>query len=425
MINKLLEQARKNDIELEVVNNINEEVNISYFNNDIEKYQKSKISDYKLKTIYNNKTIKIETENIDNCENIINMIKVQSNIIDNNLKDDLAETKKISSNCEFEKPNFENIKNDLKNLCEFKNKYSSLVSITSDFAYNENTIKLYNTRKTVLEDNNNMMLLCYEIVMDFNGKNKTNYDYYYTKNYNTKENEKFVENLIIETIEKENSVSISTNKFNILLDSNCVSKILLHFESIYSAEAINKKTSILSNKYNEKVFSDKITIIEDPKNNDFIGKRLFDDEGTETKYKEIIKNGVFINKLYDKKSALLENKSSSGNSFGVRNMYIVPGQSTKEELLTKLNNGIYINDITGLHAGINSITGDISLQSEGYLVENGQKIKSLNMIILSSNIFELFNNVLDIGNDLTIKNIKGGAPSLLIHDVVIAGKVQR
>ena len=421
MINKLLEQAKLNNIQLEIINNIDKETSVRTFNNNIERYQKSDISSYKIKAIYNNKTVKIDTENINDINKIIEIIKEQSSLIENDNSDSLASNKEIICNDKFNEPIFDDIKYDMINLYNKKAKYSNLVSITSEFSYSENYIKLYNTLGTKLEDSNNFICLYFEVVMNFNGITKTNYNYYYTKKYNKKEMEKFVENLIVEAIEKEKAVSIKSNKFNILLDSECVSKLLLHFSDIYSAEKINKNISILSDKYNQKVFSDKITIIEDPTNSKYVGKRLFDDEGTETRYKEIVKNGVFITKLYDNKSSLKDNTFSSGNSFGVKNMYIVPGKFTKDELLKTLNNGIYITSIEGLHAGINNITGDISLTSEGYLIKNGKKFQTLNMIILSSNIFELFNNILEVGNDLVMKNSSGGSPSLLIKDIVIAG----
>ena len=69
-------------------------------------------------------------------------------------------------------------------------------------------------------------------------------------------------------------------------------------------------------------------------------------------------------------------------------------------MVSKLNNGVIIDDVEGLHAGINHITGDISLQAKGKMVKDGKIVKSLNMIILSTNINELLNNVIEVGSDL-------------------------
>ena len=51
-------------------------------------------------------------------------------------------------------------------------------------------------------------------------------------------------------------------------------------------------------------------------------------------------------------------------------------------------------------------TGIISVQADGLKVENGVITKGLNMIILSTNIFEVFSNVLEVGNDLSKDNFK-------------------
>ena len=60
-------------------------------------------------------------------------------------------------------------------------------------------------------------------------------------------------------------------------------------------------------------------------------------------------------------------------------MYLMPGFLSFDELVKKLNNGVIITDLKGLHSGVNTVTGDMSLEAKGYLVENG--------IITISNIF--------------------------------------
>ena len=76
----------------------------------------------------------------------------------------------------------------------------------------------------------------------------------------------------------------------------------------------------------------------------------------------------------------------------------------------------------GFHAGVDKKTGVISVQAEGILVENGKLTKGLNMIILSTNIFEVFKNVCEVGNDLTKEYLSVTAPSLLLENITIAGK---
>ena len=112
----------------------------------------------------------------------------------------------------------------------------------------------------------------------------------------------------------------------------------------------------------------------------------------------------------------------AGNSFGIRNMYLVPGEISESDLLKKLNNGFYINNLMGLHSGINHVTGDISLQCEGFVIENGKMTRGLNQVILATNIFELLNNVKEIASDLEFFSSYGGAASILVENITIAGK---
>lgn len=422
MINQLLNEAKKNNIELEVFKEKEQNTTIEVYEDKIDSFDSFDITTYKITAIYNNKTICIETENIDDVESIIHLIKEQSLIIDNDEKNSLAVNsdiiKKVSNTIELD---HQQIIQDMISFNELKKKYHNITSIMTYISIENNDIGIYNTLNTKLEDSNSYILYMTEVVMQFNGNNKTNYKYFYTKEYNKEKFYRMLEQVIQETIDKENAISLQTKKYNIVLDNRCVADLLTHFSFIFNAEDISKNKSILTNKLNEKVFSSKLTIVEDPQNENYIGKRLFDDEGTKTYYKEIVKDGVFITKLYNNKMAIKENTKSTGNSFNTRNMYIVPGSIDKEKLLKELNSGIYITNIEGLHAGINDTTGDISLQAEGYIIKDGKKEECLNMIILSTNIFELFNNIIDIGNDLEFFSVKGGAPSLLIENITVAG----
>ena len=183
------------------------------------------------------------------------------------------------------------------------------------------------------------------------------------------------------------------------------------------------KLSFLTDKLNQKVFSDKISIVEEPLNAEFVSTRAFDDEGTLTYNKEYVLNGVF-KKTYNSLEYALKNKEKpTGNSYGVRNFHLVAGNKSYTQLINTMENGIIINRIEGMHSGINMRSGDISLQATGLLVEQGKVTKTLNMIILQSNILEILNNVLEVGNDLEEFNSTISSPSLLLHDITICGSL--
>ena len=102
------------------------------------------------------------------------------------------------------------------------------------------------------------------------------------------------------------------------------------------------------------------------------------------------------------------------------NLYLEKGDHSFQDLLNKLQNGILITGFSGLHSGLNSISGDFSLATEGFLIENGIISKPLNQVTSAGNFFELLKNIEYIGSDLKF-NLSGvGSPSVLINNISIS-----
>ena len=191
-----------------------------------------------------------------------------------------------------------------------------------------------------------------------------------------------------------------------------------------AGDAIRNKVSCLGDKLDKKVFSDKLTIVQEPTNKKYPGYRLFDDEGTKTSDITIIDKGKVKTYLYNIKEAKIKGIKSTGNGYGgiaTRNMYARPGNVNIEELLKELDNGIYITDFMGsMSSAINIVNGQISLQVFGFIVKDGKIIKGFEPAIMTTTIFELLSNIETIGNDLVFTNTNCASPSILIKDISIA-----
>ena len=101
-------------------------------------------------------------------------------------------------------------------------------------------------------------------------------------------------------------------------------------------------------------------------------------------------------------------------------MYIKPGNKSLDELIKSIDKGILVDFVGGLHAGINPINGNISIQSEGYYIENGQKKYATKLFILVTNIMELLNNVIDISNNIEFYYQDTASPDLLLDSIKIS-----
>ena len=391
-MNKLFDLARENNIELEITEKEEINTNISILNDSIEKYESSDVTNYDVKAIIDGKVVRYNTENLDN---VLDILKKNAKVIDTDIKYDFIND--TSNNNKFElkhtKVSYKEILEDMLKLNTLKEKYKELVSINICFDHTKTNIKFSNTNGVNKEDANEIFSYYGEFVLNINGENETSFVSISKTKLDEIDLHKVVEKYIKEAYDNFKAESVKTSKYNIIINPESMGKILRTFSNMFSKELIDKNLSLLTGKVNTQVFNEKINIVEDPTNEHLVGKRLFDNEGVTTYYKDIVVNGKFITPLYNIKSAKKDNKKSTGNSFGVRNMYIKPGNISEENLLLMLNNGIYIKDLEGLHAGVDTISGNISLQATGYLVEDGIKTKALKMIILSTDLLELLNNV--------------------------------
>ena len=107
-------------------------------------------------------------------------------------------------------------------------------------------------------------------------------------------------------------------------------------------------------------------------------------------------------------------------------MYLEGGDMTEEELLNKVGNGVYITSLSGLHAGANAITGDFSLQSAGFMLENGKKTTAVKSFTVAGNFYELLKNVTAVANNAHLPTAMGstafGAPTTWVDGLSVAGK---
>ena len=178
----------------------------------------------------------------------------------------------------------------------------------------------------------------------------------------------------------------------------------------------------------QKIASKKVTIEDRPLQKNAFA-RWFDDEGVATYNKPIIKNGILQTYLYNLTTAAKDGVQTTGNGFGGNKkgvepafLYVKPGKKSLDELFAEVGNGVYITDVSGIHAGLNAQSGNFSLQSTGFMIENGKKGKPLDLITVSGNLLEIFQDVLEVGNDTYVSPSGVSAQSLLIKKIAVSGK---
>ena len=227
-----------------------------------------------------------------------------------------------------------------------------------------------------------------------------------------------------------------TGQYPVVFDPDAMSSLLSTFSGIFSSEAAQKGLSQLGGKEGEQIASEIVTLVDDPFHKENPMPINFDAEGSPTYKKNIIENGRLCTLLYNLKTAAVAGKATTGNAsksgydaaVGVRpfTMFIAPGKVSEAELLSEIDHGVYIHSLGGLHAGANPISGDFSLQSAGFMIENGVRTRAVKSFTVAGNFYQLLKDITAIADNCTLPMAMGmtafGAPSVRVDGLSIAGK---
>ena len=264
----------------------------------------------------------------------------------------------------------------------------------------------------------------------------------YESEYNLKElkGDVDLDELARETVDlalkKAHAVGVESGKYNVVLDPKQMRTILSVYSSAFSAKMAQMGMSLLAGKEGEKIASDIVTITDDPMREGVSIQTNFDAEGVAAFRKAVVEGGVLKTLLHNRETAANQGVESTGNAS--KGGYASPvaispyafcleaGDKTEEELLNLAGNGIYITELKGLHAGANPITGDFSLESAGFKIENGKLTDAVKSFTIAGNFFELIKNISALSDKVEVAVTGGfttfGAPAVLIPDMSVAGK---
>jgi PmbA protein len=226
------------------------------------------------------------------------------------------------------------------------------------------------------------------------------------------------------------AVQPKSKNYPVVLFNEVVTDLIDFLSHHLSAKTLEEGTSLLAEKLNQKIFSDKISITDDPFQTNMGGARPFDSEGAVSQKTTLIEKGVL--KSYLTNSHLAEklnlkhtaHAARNGGEMGVApsNTIVMAGNSSVEELLNSANEVIYITAVDALHSGFKPTTLDFSLPAYGFLYRHGERVQPLHQMVLSGNLLSILNNVEGLSRRY---NQDGGsvlAPDMFIPEMSIAGQ---
>ena len=281
-------------------------------------------------------------------------------------------------------------------------------------------------------DTDGISLVASGRAIDADGSVKSGGHYWIGKDIDDFDQEKFLKKFKENLIGKMGAKSVKAGSYKTILRNEAFQQFFMVFFGNFLATTMQRGLSLLADKEGTKIASDALTVKECPMLEKALTKIPFDDEGVLTTEKAIIDKGTFATALYDLKSAYKAGRQSTGNGFRAgsavsempTNLVVEEGDKDLAGLMEEVGEGIMLTDLSGLHAGVNAISGDFSLLCEGYLIEGGKKGRPVEQITVAGNFYDVIKSIKSVGNDII--NLPSGeaeffTPSVYVGELAISG----
>lgn len=222
-------------------------------------------------------------------------------------------------------------------------------------------------------------------------------------------------------VNSTNPKKIESDAYEIIFEPFAFGELLAFvFSSNFNLKTYSEKRSCFSGKFEKVISNENFSLIDDPHSPDGIGSKSFDDEGTPTTPKFLIKSGVLTSLFSDSFEAFKNGTASSGNAARPgspmgrstqsipismpHNLKVPNGDHGKDEIIQETKKGLLIGRLWYTYP-VNPEQGDFSCTARSgiRIIENGEIINPGKSVRIVHNLKTLLENITAIGNDT--KNI--------------------
>ena len=210
-----------------------------------------------------------------------------------------------------------------------------------------------------------------------------------------------------------------------------VSTLLGVVAAALSGEAVVKGRSFFAGRIGESVAAGALTLVDDPTDARAYGASSHDGEGLACRRNVLISDGALRMFVYDTVSARRAGTVSTGSavrggfagtpSAGCRALVLSPGEKDHDEILAAVGEGLYVQSVTGIHSGVNPVSGDFSVGAEGLMIRGGAFAEPVREVTVVSTLQRMLQSVVEIGADLRWLPGVAAGQTLAIADMTLSG----
>lgn len=260
---------------------------------------------------------------------------------------------------------------------------------------------------------------------------------------NTIDPKQFGEQVAKQALVKLTAVDCPAGKMPVIID-NGFGGVIFHEACGHLLEttSVAKKASVFWDKMDQMIANECVSAVDDGTIEGKWGSINIDDEGMPTQKTQLIKDGKLTSFLVDKVGAMKTGYDRTGSgrrqsykfapASRMRNTFIEPGDSTLEEMIATIPNGIYCKKMGG--GSVQPGTGEFNFAAqESYLIKDGKIDKPLKSATLIGTGPEVLKQISMVGNNFELAagmcgSVSGAVPTTVgqaaikVDDILVGGQ---
>jgi PmbA protein len=223
----------------------------------------------------------------------------------------------------------------------------------------------------------------------------------------------------------------SSGRLTVVLDPWVTAQFLGVLGNPLSGEALIKGRSLFAGRVGEEIGSPRLTLVDDPTEVRAFSANATDAEGLASRRNVVFEAGVlkgFLHNAYTGRRLGIPSTASAIRAgfkgtpgAGPRAMAMVPGTASQEELISGVDDGVLVQSVSGLHSGVNPVSGDFSTGAEGLRIRNGAVAEPVREFTIASTLQRMLRDIAAVGSDLEWLPMRAAGVTLVIDDVTISG----
>ena len=219
----------------------------------------------------------------------------------------------------------------------------------------------------------------------------------------------------------------------VVLDPTVAASFIGFVGGTLCADSVQRGRSPFAGRLGETIGSPALTVVDDGRADGGLATAPVDGEGLPCGQVGLIDGGELKAYLHDSYTARRAGESSTANAaragyrsapgVSTSNLVVTTGDLDFEGLLGEAGEGMYITDVSGLHSGVNAVTGQFSVGATGIAIRDGALAEPASEFTIASDLVSMLSAVSATGADARWVPFGGSVltPPLLVAGMAIGG----